>query len=416
MDISTLTGRVRRILLSPQSEWPAIAGEVSSVKRIYVPHVLVLAALPALAGFISNSLIGHAAFGIHVRVPILSGLIGMLIGYALSLVLVYVLALIVSALAPHFGGHKNPLQALKTVACAWTAAWLAGVAVIVPWLGWLIALAGGVYSIYLLYLGLPHTMQCAKEKAGLYTLVSVVIAAVLSWILALLVGGIVGMGMLGSASISSQSGANVTYAKDSRLGAIMELSKRVQAAGEAAHKAEGADKGSSAKAEAVRDVYAAMLTGKADGKVVQSMPSGKLKSFLPETMGDWKRTKLSAKREGGMGMQITTARAWYTRSKGGNKVIVSLMDSPALSGLRQWAGAFGSEMESQTDHGYEKKYTSQGQRIHEKWNERSQSGTYSSSFGESYQVEVKGSAKSMDELKQIAAQLDLDAVVRAGKG
>ena len=65
---------------------------------------------------------------------------------------------------------------------------MAGAAVIIPWLGWLIMLAGGIYSIYLLYLGLPETMQAPREKAAGYTAVSIVIAVVLSWILAIVVG------------------------------------------------------------------------------------------------------------------------------------------------------------------------------------------------------------------------------------
>src|SRR3546814_11761750 len=90
----------------------------------------------------------------------------MVFSYVLSLVMLYVVALIINALAPTFGGQKDQLQAVKVIGYAWTAAWVAGIAAIVPWLGWLIVLAGGIYSIYLLYLGLPPTMKCPPEKAA----------------------------------------------------------------------------------------------------------------------------------------------------------------------------------------------------------------------------------------------------------
>lgn len=45
----------------------------------------------------------------------------MLLSYVLALAGVYVIALIVNALTPTFGGQKDRTQALKTVAYAYTA-------------------------------------------------------------------------------------------------------------------------------------------------------------------------------------------------------------------------------------------------------------------------------------------------------
>ena len=58
------------------------------------------------------SIIGMGAFGVSIRVPFLSGLASMVVSYVLSLVGVFVLALIVNALAPTFGGQKDQIQAL----------------------------------------------------------------------------------------------------------------------------------------------------------------------------------------------------------------------------------------------------------------------------------------------------------------
>src|SRR5699024_1357435 len=132
---------------------------------LYTGYIMPLAAIPAVFGFIKGSLIGYSLFGATVTTSIGAGLTSMVLGYVLGLVMLYVVAMIVNALAPTFGGEKNQVQALKAVGYAWTAAWVAGIAVILPWLGGLIALAGGIYSIYLLYLGLPHTMKCPPERA-----------------------------------------------------------------------------------------------------------------------------------------------------------------------------------------------------------------------------------------------------------
>ena len=116
------------------------------------------------------------------------------VGYVLSLAMVYVIALIVDALAPSFGGQKDRIQALKTVAYCYTASWVAGIATILPWFGLLITLAGVIYGIYLLYLGLPHTMKCPQDKAAGYTAVSIIVVIVLSLVIGALVAGVAGVG------------------------------------------------------------------------------------------------------------------------------------------------------------------------------------------------------------------------------
>ena len=115
--------------------------------------------------FLKSTLIGTSTFVGTFRVDMGTGIT--------TLVLTYLLGLgrhlrcgrsIINALAPTFGGQKDSVQALKTAAYAATAAWVGGVAQLIPWLGWLIGLAAAVYSIYLLFLGLPHTMKAPADK------------------------------------------------------------------------------------------------------------------------------------------------------------------------------------------------------------------------------------------------------------
>lgn len=196
MDIGNLITRAKGIIFNPRTVWPVAAEEPDSIRGLYLGYIAILAALPVIAGFIKNSLIGYGAFGVTVRTPVGMGIVGMIVRYVLSLVVVFVVALIVDALADTFQGQKNQVQALKAIGYAWTAAWIAGIAVIIPWIGWLIALAGAIYSIYLLHVGLPVTMKCPKDKATKYTALTVVISVVLSWVVGLIAASIIGTAAL----------------------------------------------------------------------------------------------------------------------------------------------------------------------------------------------------------------------------
>ncbi len=100
------------------------------------------------------------------------------LGYVLALVGLFITSFIVDALAPSFGGEKNQVQALKLVAYANTAAWVAGTLNIIPVLGALATLVGGIYSLYVLYLGLPKLMKCPADKTLVYFIVTIVVAIV----------------------------------------------------------------------------------------------------------------------------------------------------------------------------------------------------------------------------------------------
>jgi hypothetical protein len=118
--------------------------------------------------------------------------------YVLTLVGVYVIAFIVDALAPSFGGEKNQVQALKLVAYGYTAAWVAGVLNIIPLLGALASLVGGIYSLYTIYLGLPKLMKNPADKTVGYFIVTIVVAVVVYAVIGLVVGMIVGMLAVGA--------------------------------------------------------------------------------------------------------------------------------------------------------------------------------------------------------------------------
>src|SRR3546814_11337083 len=93
--------------------------------------------------------------------------------YVLTLAAIYIVALVIDALAPTFGGQKNPIQALKVAVYSGTAGWVAGIASLLPTLALLGGLVGGLYSRYLPSLGPPRLMTAPGDKAVDYTVVVV---------------------------------------------------------------------------------------------------------------------------------------------------------------------------------------------------------------------------------------------------
>ena len=181
-----LVDRVKRILLSPQQEWEVIDGEATTPSALYTGYIMPLAAIGPIA-----TVIGFASFGISVRlagpvyrVPIGSAIMSAVVTYVLTLVGVYVLSLIIDYLAPTFGGTKSPIQALKVATYSSTAAWVAGIFAIMPGLRMLSIL--GLYSVYLLYLGLPVLMKATKDRAVAYTVLVVLVEFVLMMVIGLL--------------------------------------------------------------------------------------------------------------------------------------------------------------------------------------------------------------------------------------
>jgi len=180
-----LVERVKGILLAPDSEWRTIAAEPDDATGLFANYVAYLAAVPAICGFIGTSIIGFTipTYGTF-RVDVLSGLMAAIFQFLLAFVVVYVVALIIDALAPTFSGTKNLPNALKLAAYSYTPAWLAGVFLLVPGLRFLTIL--GLYGLYLLYKGLPVLMRSPPDKSFIYA-AAVVACAI---IIGLIVGAI----------------------------------------------------------------------------------------------------------------------------------------------------------------------------------------------------------------------------------
>jgi hypothetical protein len=183
-----LVDRVQKLLVAPTSEWAAIKAEPQTVASLYTQYVMILAAIPAVAAFIGWSVVGYGGMGATYRIPIAAGVANMVLSYVLTLGGVYAIALVIDALAPNFGGEKDFIQALKVSAFFPTAWWIAGFFYLLPTLS-ILAIVGGLYSLWLLYTGLAPLMSVHEEKAVGYT-ASVVLVAIVVTIAIALVGAL----------------------------------------------------------------------------------------------------------------------------------------------------------------------------------------------------------------------------------
>jgi len=193
-----LIPRIQGILLKPKDEWEKIKGEDLPVQSLFTSYAMIVAAIPAIAQFIGNGFIGRSvlSFGWYRR-PIGSALLQAVLFYIFSLVTVYVLGIIINALAPTFSSKQNQNNAMKIAVFSMTAAWVAGIFYIIPFLG-VLAILGALYGFYILYLGFDASlMDTPKEKVVGYFVVSLVVAFVLYFLISVILGAIFAVGAVG---------------------------------------------------------------------------------------------------------------------------------------------------------------------------------------------------------------------------
>lgn len=167
--------RVKSILLSPKDALTAVKSEEMSIADFMKEYVAILAAIPAVAQFIGLALVGHSVFG---RRSFIGTLFYAALFYIFSLVSIFVYSKVIDALAPRFNATKHDSSAFKLTVYAWTPAFVAGIFHIIPGLQ-VLAMLGGLYGIYILYLGLPILMESPEDKTVAYTVVSLIVGLIL---------------------------------------------------------------------------------------------------------------------------------------------------------------------------------------------------------------------------------------------
>jgi hypothetical protein len=171
---SQIWTRARRLLLHPAQEWTAIERESISTTRIVLGWIIPFAAIGPVVHLLGRLLFGDNFLGFHYQPSLGMALSAAITSYLLGLVAIGLVVVAARALAPQFGGSATAAQALKLVAFAMTAHWLVGIFSFFP--GTRLLAFAGLYSCYLLFLGVPKLVKVPEEKTLAYTVAIILVA------------------------------------------------------------------------------------------------------------------------------------------------------------------------------------------------------------------------------------------------
>jgi hypothetical protein len=406
-----LLDRVKAICLKPNTEWPVIEAETSSTNALMMGYAVPLAAITPIAGFIGGVVVGRSIpFVGSYHVPVGSALTLAVVSYVLALVGLFVLSLIINALAPSFGGQKNGTQALKLAVYAQTPAWIAGVFTVLTSLSWLPIIAA-IYGLYLFYLGLPVLMKNPKEKSAGYTVVVIICAVVIYVVMGAVAAAVGGAGMLAAGSLKgfshlgagSSAPGQVQFDKDSPLGRLQAMGEAMK---ESNKKMEEAQKSgdSNAQAQAAMQGLGALLGG---GKRVDPIGIDQLKPFIPETFAGLGKTGGSAEKNGVVGFAVSKAEGRYG-DHAGKHVTLEVTDTGGASGLIGLAGWMNMQGEREDDYSVEKTAKVDGRIVHEKASKQAGgSNEFTVVLGDRFIVNAHGSGVDLAALKAAVSGLEL---------
>jgi hypothetical protein len=169
--------KAKGLLVEPGKTWDAIAAEPMTLGGVFAGYVLPLAALPSIASAIGTFLGGNMPnFG------------ELAISYIIAVVSVLIMGKIMPPLAARFGAAPDGNAGMKLAAFAPTGAWVGGLALIVPSIGGLLALAGALYTLYLFYDGAQRLFPVEPVKARMLGFSAVLASILLNMLIGLGVG------------------------------------------------------------------------------------------------------------------------------------------------------------------------------------------------------------------------------------
>lgn len=394
--------RVQGILFKPKETWPAIATETDDIPSIYKNYLIYLAAIPAVATFIGMSLIGFGGFGMHFRVPIVSGLVNMVVGFVLSLAMIYVLALIANELAPRFQGEKNLPNAFKLVAYGATAGLVGGIFNLLPSLS-MLGLLAALYSIYLLYTGVPVMMKTPQDKSLVYTAVLIVCGIVAG----LIVGAVSAIFTGGSkASMMGKAPADMTIKVPGTeikvdTAKLEEAGKKMEEAAKRMEEAQARGDGAAA-GKALGEMMGAL----GGGAAAKAMDTSALRAFVPEQLGGLARTSFEVSSNQTMGLSMASVEASYERDN--QQLDVKVIDVgavPALAmGMMAWTA---TSMERETQDSVERIYQRDGLSFKEAYGKNGSHAELMVALPNGVLVEFDGRGLGIDEVKTALGRFDL---------
>ncbi len=159
------------LFTDPAREWEKIRDHYKSAGTASVGHIFVLAAIPAISGYIGTTQVGwRIGVGDPIKITGDSAISIAVIYYLALLVGVYTIGWMIHLLGKAYELEKPLPLSIALAAYTATPLFLIGIMQIYPvlWLNMLIGLPALAYTVYLLYSGLPTRMEIPTERGFLY--------------------------------------------------------------------------------------------------------------------------------------------------------------------------------------------------------------------------------------------------------
>ena len=413
----SLVDRATAITLRPQSEWPVIAAEPNSFAGIFTGYVAPLAAIGPIALVIGLSIVGVGVpFLGTYRTPIVASIVQGAVTFVMVLIGVAIMTAIAGALAPHFGGRRDNVAALKLVGYAYTPAFIAGVLGLFPPLSFLEIFAG-LWTLYVFYRGAAPLLMSSPDKALAYTATCVVCGIVLGFIGMSVAGlaGLAGGALMGhpygvhAAASDAQGRAVVASVLGSAMGggsdntqSAQRMVDAVATAGADADRAQ-ASGDAGAQTQAGINALSAMVRGGKDA--VTPISHDQLKALLPDTAGGLPRSSSEGSSGSFAGIAGSSADATYG-SSGAGTLELSVADLGNMGGLAAIANlGTNLDVQSDGDSGYEKNVEVDGRKVHEKWTNDGKRSDLMEIVDNRYAISVTGTGvdinAALDGLRRI---------------
>ena len=187
-------GHIIGLLSSPTAEWEKIRDEVCSTSACIFKHVVLMAAVPAISGYIGTTQVGWkiGASGVHYLSNESAGMIAILT-YLAMIAGVIGMGAMIQWMAGTYGKPQSLSRCVVFAAYTATPLFIIGLMLFYPilWLNMLLGLPAVAYSVYLLYSGIPIVLERDKDRGfvfasavvglGLVAWVALRATAVLVW-------------------------------------------------------------------------------------------------------------------------------------------------------------------------------------------------------------------------------------------
>lgn len=182
-----LIERAKNILVTPKTEWLVVEAETATPKSLLISYVIPFAIIASIGRLLSGLVWLGGFAGQYFIWSAILGFVSIIISFYIS---IYV----IDFLAPNFSSQKDLNRSAQLVAYSNTPNWVASFLSFIPFVGWLLVIAGWIYSVYLFYLGLGPLKKTPDDKKVIYMIVAfivmIVVVFIISTILMAIFGGI----------------------------------------------------------------------------------------------------------------------------------------------------------------------------------------------------------------------------------